>query len=223
MPPMPGPTHLSASAPEWFVVPAGERDLERFLDVALPGVHEAGRPYVDWFFGGPAEARAALRGWMARSSSEVFLGRAALLIGRDGVIGGFVALSGAELSCCRQADAIASISSAGPCGRNTVIERIEVAKELFPHVALTEFYLSKIWVAPEARCAGWGAVLLRRYFDAGVRNGYTDFRLDVWSGNDAAIRLYRRLGFETQQQAVSDRAALSYTSMTAKSPDLTAR
>lgn len=196
----------------------GELDPERFLEAALPGVHQAGRPYVDWFLGGPAEARAALRSWMTRPSSEVFVGRATLLIAADLVIGGFVALSGAELSRCRQADAMASIALAGPGGRSAVTERVRLSRELFPPVADDEFYLSKIWVSPATQHAGHGTALLRHYLDAGARRGFTRFRLDVCSDNDVAIRLYRRLGFTTLQESVSDAAAMSYTSMVAEPP-----
>lgn len=207
-----------ASSPERFVALEGEPDPERFLEAALPGVHEAGRPYIDWFLGGPTEARAALRSWMARPSSEVFVGRAALLIASEAVIGGFVALSGAELSRCRQADAMASIALAGPGGRSALTERVRLARELFLPVADDEYYLSKIWVSPETRGAGNGTALLRRYLDAGARRGFRRFRLDVCSDNDVAVGLYRRFGFTTLQESVSDGAAMSYTSMVAESP-----
>jgi ribosomal protein S18 acetylase RimI-like enzyme len=196
----------------------GELDSERFLEDALRGVHEAGRPYVDWFFGGPADARTALRSWMARPSSEVFVGRAALLIARDAVLGGFIALSGAELSRCRQADAVASIILAGREGRSAITEQVKLSQELFPPVTVDEFYLSKIWVSPEAQGAGHGAALLRRYVDVGAHRGFTRFRLDVWSGNDVAIRMYRRFGFKTLHESVPDGAVLGYTSMIATSP-----
>jgi ribosomal protein S18 acetylase RimI-like enzyme len=196
----------------------GKLDPERFLEDALPGVHAAGRPYVDWFFGGSANARTALRSWMARPSSEVFVGRAVLLIARDAVLGGFIALSGAELSRCRQADAVASITLAGLERRSAIAEKFKLSQELFPPVTVDEFYLSKIWVSPEAQGARHGAALLRRYVDGGAQRGFTRFRLDVWSGNDVAIRMYRRFGFKTLQESVSDGAVLRYTSMIATSP-----
>jgi ribosomal protein S18 acetylase RimI-like enzyme len=199
-----------------FVALEGHRQAERFLDAALPGVHDAGRPYVDWFFGGPAEARAALRSWMARPSSEVFVGRAVLLVADDAVLGGLIALSGAELARCRQADTVAAISLAGPAGRSNVIERVKLSRELFAPVVDDAWYLSKIWVSPEAQGAGHGAALLQHYLDIGTRDGFTRFQLDVWSGNDAAIRLYRRFGFETIQESSSERAAMSYISMVAE-------
>jgi len=56
-------------------------------------------------------------------------------------------------------------------------------------------YLEYLWVAPEARCRGVAFDLVRyvveRLRAAGVRVAY----LWVLDGNDAAVRLYRRVGF----------------------------
>lgn len=54
-----------------FVPLDGEPDADRYIEDAFPGVYDAGRPYVDWFFGGPTEARAAVRRWMTRPSSDL--------------------------------------------------------------------------------------------------------------------------------------------------------
>jgi ribosomal protein S18 acetylase RimI-like enzyme len=210
------PGELNGS--ERLVALGGEPHPERYVEVALPGVHEAGRPYVDWFFGGFSAARDALRSWMVRPSSEVFVGRAVLLTAADAVLGGLIALDGAELSRCRRDDAVAAIALAGPGERGAVAERIQVSRELFPPVPADEFYLSRIWVVPEARRAGYGTALLRHYIEAGARRGCARLRLDVWSESGTAIGLYRRFGFETLQQSVSGQAGLRYTSMVAEPP-----
>lgn len=76
-----------------------------------------------------------------------------------------------------------------------------------------ELYLTKLWVTGEARRAGHGAALVGEYLAAGARHGFRRFRLDVFSGNHAAIRLYRSCGFEILEERTSELAGMSYTSM----------
>lgn len=208
-PPLGGPP---AGDPH-FVSLAEEPHAERFLDVVLAGVLQAGSPYLEWFFGGANEARSVLRGWMMRPSSEVFLGRAVLRTVGNVPVGGFLALGGTDLARSRQSDAVAALTQSGPEARGVVTLRIAAARELFPPVEADELYLSKVWVTAEARRAGHGAALVGEYLSAGGRRGFRRFRLDVFSGNLAAIRLYRSFGFEILEERSSKRAGMGYTSM----------
>lgn len=52
-----------------------------------------------------------------------------------------------------------------------------------------------MWVVPEARRAGMGAVLLEAIKEWAIASGLQRLQLDVTSGNDIAERLYLKIGF----------------------------
>ncbi|MDA1195484.1 MAG: GNAT family N-acetyltransferase [Planctomycetota bacterium] len=55
--------------------------------------------------------------------------------------------------------------------------------------------LFSMWVAPEARGQGIGALLVQRVVGWARRTGYPRLLLDVADANEPAIRLYRSQGF----------------------------
>ncbi len=63
-----------------------------------------------------------------------------------------------------------------------------------------EIELTYIGVAESARGQGLGAELARRFFMASAETGYDRVSLSVEAENESAIRLYRRLGFETVKE-----------------------
>lgn len=191
----------------------------RWMPDALPWVHEAGNPYYDWLFGDPARATSALLDWMLRPSSEVFVGRAVLLMERERATGGFIALDGARLRDCRRADALAAVEAAGREGRRALLERMRSARGLFPPVPNDVFYLSKLGVAAASRRAGRGAHLVRAYVAGGRVLGFRRFWLDVHAGNVAAIRLYQAAGFRLRSTAVGGGPEMTYLRMSLELDD----
>src|SRR5437764_895391 len=173
---------------------ADEPDAERFIDAVLPGVHESGSPFVDWFFGGSAQARSALSQWMARPSSEAFIRRATLRLVDDQVVGGLICLPGSEVASCRVADAMAAAKLAEV--RQDVATRLRAAQALFPEVEPTDFYISRMWVSPEHR--GWthGLAIVRECLEAGRRSGFHRVRADTCSTNRGAHGLVKYFGFD---------------------------
>jgi ribosomal protein S18 acetylase RimI-like enzyme len=190
-----------------------DEPVERWIPKALPWIHEAGNPYYDWFFGGAASAQSALAQWMRRPSSEVFAGRASLLVHGGEVVGGFIALAGDELADCRRADAVAIIQTLPSEERDSVLARMRSARSLFTTLSAQEFYLSKIWVVPHHREAGHGATIVQRYLDLGAASGFRRFRLDVWAGNRPAIRLYEAAGFRMVRASSVDQGRMTYLDM----------
>jgi ribosomal protein S18 acetylase RimI-like enzyme len=168
---------------------------EAWFDPCLAGIHAAGLPYFDLLFGSPEASRAALRNWVLRPSSEVYLGRVRLAVQDGQPLGGFVALTGEELARARRADLMALLAGTPAAMREELLERLRTLGDLFPSVDAGDFYLSKIWVDPERRGHGLGLWLCRRYLATGRELGRERFALDVHEGNEAAIRLYRTLGF----------------------------
>jgi GNAT superfamily N-acetyltransferase len=189
---------------------AGEPGAEEFIDLILPGVHSAGTPYDDWLFGGPDEARAALRDSMLRPSSEVFIGRVTLCMAEGVVVGGIIPLGGAELAACRMADAVATVKLATPEARRETTKRVAEARKLFPPVRPDDFYLSRLWVSTEWRGSGHGPALLREYLASGRRTGFRRFTADICSTNVGVLRLAQFFKFQMLGEAVSDEAHMAY-------------
>lgn len=67
--------------------------------------------------------------------------------------------------------------------------------------ARSEHYLEYLWVAPEARGNGVGYGMMQHALGRLRASGITDVFLWVLDGNDAAMRLYGRLGFVSSNQS----------------------
>jgi ribosomal protein S18 acetylase RimI-like enzyme len=194
-----------------FLCLSNVAEPDRYVAEALPWVHEAGCPYVDWFFDGREAARAAVEEWMHRPSSELFIGNAVLLMDGDRSLGGFIALGGADLRSCRAGDMVAAASAVPEEQREAMMGKVMAASPLFAPTADDEFYLSKIGVVRAKRGAWHGSAILSEYLLTGARAGYRRFRLDVSADNTTAIQLYRSVGFEAEQEGSAD--GMRYLSM----------
>jgi ribosomal protein S18 acetylase RimI-like enzyme len=136
---------------------------------------------------------------MRRPSSEVFIGR--VVVAEDTrPVGGYIALSGSELARCRMQDAVAAAAAAPPDSRSSVVARLRRGRELFVEVQPDVLYLSRMGVLPQARRRGYGAAIVPEYLRRGLRSGFRRFAPDVWWANDAAIRLYRSVGFRAERR-----------------------
>lgn len=176
-------------------------------------MHEAGNPFLDWFYEGAPKALAAVRRSLERSASELAASRVTVLTVGDRLTGMYVALGGTELSRCRKADTLAILAqAASPESRSSLLTRLASVRELFVPVEADEFYLSKIGVVADLRGLGHGRRLLEAYLAVGRRKGFERFRLDVSSDNDGAVALYRSRGFEAD--AERDVCGLHYLAMT---------
>lgn len=67
-------------------------------------------------------------------------------------------------------------------------------------VQTPEMDIVNLAVAPSRRRRGMGAILVRRLLEAPVARGVEAVHLEVRAGNEAALALYRRLGFEATQR-----------------------
>lgn len=61
---------------------------------------------------------------------------------------------------------------------------------------LDELHINNLAIHPDARGRGLGTRLLGRVLEEGARDGARRATLEVRRSNDAARRLYRRMGFE---------------------------
>jgi ribosomal protein S18 acetylase RimI-like enzyme len=66
-----------------------------------------------------------------------------------------------------------------------------------PNAPPGECYIEYMWISPECRCQGMGERMLTELLDILRESGMLTVRLWVLDGNDTAVRLYERLGFES--------------------------
>jgi len=205
------PTAAHAAKRTRFLTLSRVRDPERFVPAVLPWVHEAGNPYFDWFFGGADAARSVLRALMRSESSEVAIARACVLLEGRRAIGGFIALSGADLARARMTDTLGALKEVGVEERAGLAERIAAARDLFLPVEHDDFYLSKMGLVPERRGTGLGRVIVDEFLKCGAAAGFRRFALDVCADNLPAARLYRSAGFRLVRR--SECAGMRYLGM----------
>ncbi|MCE5343447.1 MAG: GNAT family N-acetyltransferase [Eubacteriales bacterium] len=60
----------------------------------------------------------------------------------------------------------------------------------------------RLCVSPAAQCMGVGRAMMLAVEDWARANGYADIRLDAFSQNPYALRMYTRLGYEKRGEAV---------------------
>jgi ribosomal protein S18 acetylase RimI-like enzyme len=190
---------------------ATEPAPERFIPSVLPWVLEAWDPYLGWLLG-ERDVATRVERWMHRPSSEVAIGRVTVGELDDVVVGGYIALDGAELPTCRISDAVASLSEAGD-EADALRSRMEASRELLEPVSPDDFYLSKLGVLPGDRGKGYGRRLLNLFIEEGSALGFHRFRLDVWAQNDRAIELYRLTGFQVVSMGKIPGTSLEYVAM----------
>ena len=160
-----------------------------------PWVHEAANPYLDWMLGSAELARTALRRWMAKDRSEISLTRAAGLYEGDAVVGGYIALTGADLAGAARADTLALLAVVPRARRAGVLARAAALSELRSPVDPDQWFLTKLGVLEAHRGQGHGGAAVEHFLAAGRALGLTRFRLDAWEPDAHVVAMYERAGF----------------------------
>jgi ribosomal protein S18 acetylase RimI-like enzyme len=191
--------------------PADEREASAIAPLLARWAYEAGAPYEEWRFGGEAQARAVLEEWVLRPSSEVAARRWKIAFREEDTVGGYAAMLGTELATARRSDLLALAGSAGD--KAALRDRLAAVSDLFPPVDANDLYLGRIAVERAVRGLGVGTQLMSAVIADAVRLGATAIRIDVSADNRPAIALNRSAGFETVSEQASERAGLSYFTM----------
>jgi ribosomal protein S18 acetylase RimI-like enzyme len=192
----------------------GSADLHDDTAPIVSWVVEAWKPYRDWLVGSRDRACAIAREWLARDTSELSITCVTSLLEGETHLGGYLAVSGEELPRRRKADLLWLLQRAHPEERRELAARLHESRGLFAPVEPRHLYLSKIGVLPEHRGRGLGGLLLEDYIRTGFDAGHEALRLDVSAGNEAALRLYRRHGFEATSEAELAPLGIRYIAMT---------
>jgi ribosomal protein S18 acetylase RimI-like enzyme len=188
-------------------------DPTREIPVTLPWVHAASQPYTDWLLGDRSAAVNMLEQWMRLPASEVFIGRAVVLVEDARQVGGYIAVSGSELANCRAHDAVAAVAATAPVRRSKLVARMRLGSSLLPATGPDELYLTRMGVHAEARGCGYGKAIVHEYLRRGIRDGVRRFSLDVCSDNVSAVELYRSVGFQAEQRRHAGDLRMTYVRM----------
>jgi ribosomal protein S18 acetylase RimI-like enzyme len=188
-------------------------DAETGTQAALAWIHDAGNPYFDWLFGDPVTARAVLSGWLRRPESEVAASRVRDTRRVGIAVGGYIALTAAELREARRADAVALVADAPRTRRREQLTKLRQADGLFTEPSDEEFYLSKMGVLAPQRGKGHGRALLEAFCAEAAVREFPWVRLDVSADNHAAINLYHSAGFTVVEKDRRTRVGLTYFPM----------
>lgn len=176
-------------------------------------VHDASNPYWDWLWGSSAEAPLQVVKWIERSTSEIAAERIVVVRDESSILGGYIAMAGADLQRCRRADFLTLANYARSSKDADILSRIRQAGLVFGPVSDDSYYLSRIGVQNSARGKGLGRMLMESYLETGRASGFINFILDVSSDNRQAIELYRRMGFVITGTAEPTDCCLRYSTM----------
>jgi ribosomal protein S18 acetylase RimI-like enzyme len=183
-----------------------------------PWVIAASRPFADWYFGEPEVAAEIVTEWMARPTSELYVGRAIVYDDEHGEPGGcIIALPGHEVAAARAADfaQFCSEIAAEPEADEVIAEVMTVSRELFPPIEPEDLYVSRVGVDAAQRGKGVGRALVEAAIEEFRERGMRGCRLDVSADNRAAIRAYEAAGLEVVSTSHSPIAGLTYCAMRA--------
>jgi len=176
-------------------------------------IADAWSPYLEWLVGGRTRALQIIEQWLDRDTSELSRTRVTALVDGTRHIGGYIALSGDELVLRRKADLLWLLQHSGEAERRELRTRLGVSRGLFPPVERRDCYLSTIGVVRKDRGRGLGSFLLDSFVQTSFEQGYDALRLNVWADNEAAVRLYRRRGFEAVNHVDFAPIGLRYVAM----------
>ncbi len=190
-----------------------EQDIEPYIPQVIHLIYEAGLPFYDYLLGNSENAYSCLEQMVRKESSEVFIRNVTVLVEDNEVVGGLLALDSSKLKECRISDSEILFNFFKYESEDQLLNKLTVAQELFKHLPISEYYLSKITVAQNHRRKGYGRELFQRYLDKGKELGYSRFSLEVSGTNTSAKNLYKSFGFQIQSRSKSSVANMEYCYM----------
>jgi ribosomal protein S18 acetylase RimI-like enzyme len=142
----------------------------------------------------PAAQRMAFSAFRSRRSSFSY---AQATVAEDSarVVGVIVFVTGRQWRRRRASTGLAMLASANLRSAWRLVYRGSREARLVPSVPADALYVVSVAVAPEGRGKGTGTRLLEHVIAEARASGSPAVFLDVRADNEAAVELYRRLGF----------------------------
>ena len=185
---------------------------EHHIDSIVPWVRAADRQFYDIFLRGN-DVDDVLRRWIGRRSSEISLRRTRLLICDDRIAGGYVAIAGAELAGCRQADLLALAREMGNGSYSDLRARMDDLSDLFASVEEHDFYLSKLGVLPDFEGRGLRSHLMDDCLRRAQQGGFGRVRVDVAEGDEVNLGFFEGYQFRPIYRGKTKATDLRYLSL----------
>lgn len=180
---------------------AGDAQALAFL------LREAAGPLADPIFGFGESARTiAYLHKLARLPGNLFsydITHVAQVDGR--VVGMSSGLPGGAITGRSIRTALSLLQAYGPVGMIRLVPRLLALRDGSPGAPERHYHLVNLAVASEWRGAGIGSMLIERVHLSARSEGFAECSLTVINENDAARRLYQRLGYRQIAQRKSAR------------------
>ena len=168
----------------------------------------ASEPYTRFVYSTVEQTLAVRQYLFARNLCEFSPPHLRVLRHEGRVVGMLAALTGADLAECRLRAALAITKSGLLTGDTAVSQRLRLAGQTLLKLGRDDFYLSRIATAEAARGKGLGELMIRATEREARERGCRRVALEVAPASEAAVRLYRREGFQQiDARQVSDSAA----------------
>ncbi len=169
------------------------RGVGSFEETYLALAAEASAPYTFFVYDDFVQAERVQRLLFARGTGDLCPRFASILHEGDRASGILVAMTGSELQAVRLGAALALQKAA--LLTDGARRRLTTAASILLRPEPTDFYLSRIAVAPKCRGQGFGHMLLS-YFEAeGRQRGASRLLLEVSPSHSDAIKMYTNAGF----------------------------
>ena len=184
----------------------------------LPWLYDASRPYLDYLVGSPDRAREMLSELALRDSSEFSVCQMRIAEEDGELVGGYISMPSGDLPARRKADATWIAMRLSSSERRALLGRMAQVRMAFAPARPEHLYLSRIGVLAHHRGRGVGRELIDDLVEFARDGGYRGIRLDVWSGNQLACRLYEHHGFRRSHEPEGVHRDLSYVAMELDGP-----
>jgi GNAT superfamily N-acetyltransferase len=182
---------------------------------AAEWILDAGSPHLEWLYLG--DPLGTVVSYLDVERSELWAGLVTALWDGDTVVGGYVAVDGAELARRRRADTMQLVKWTAVAERPELRRRLEASQDVYLPVDPEHRFLSKIGVRPAWRGRGLGGELIDAFVLESFERGFECVRLDVLRGS-LAHGLYERRGFLEIGARVLEPLGTEYVAMTLERP-----
>lgn len=190
-----------------------EQRVKQHAVTVAAWIFQSGPGFFCTLFGSEGAANETLTAWVLRPSSEFSGLRATLALRSDEPVGVFVGLTGPEIPARRRADLLALLQQTSADRRSHLKQKLERLADLTSPVMDDDYYIRTVAVDATQRGQGIGRRIVEHALSEGHEAGFKRFRLDVDANNDAALTLYRSLGFETIYEGAASDFGLRMYSM----------
>jgi ribosomal protein S18 acetylase RimI-like enzyme len=171
-------------------------DLTGFEQPFLELVYQSSEPYNDFAYDSRELAVRVQRYLFERNACEFAPPYAWLAEDAGKLLGMIVALPAEELQRCRLRAALAMAKSSVAAEHPAASRRLQLASHTLLKAQPGDFYISQVAVHPDARNRGIGKLLLDHAEREARARGCARLVLEVCPRSEAAVRLYRREGYE---------------------------